>query len=90
MAIQPKLDEYPPAPVKMGYSFFKKLRDRVETIAPIPSTESGGPPEDGVQELIKVEYVNNEGCRISFRGKIETLNVCSNGMPTELKVIVPE
>lgn len=79
MPIEPKLDAYPKPPVKMGHSFFKSIRDRIETIAPV---------ETGPTDLIKVKYENDKGCVITARLKEATINVCSNGLPDELKIIV--
>lgn len=88
MAIEPKLNPFPDSPVKMGYSFFKSIRDRIETIAPIPTAGPGaiakGP--NSTEELIKVEYISDKGCKISFNANAITLTVCSNGVPTELVV----
>lgn len=89
MPIEPKLREFPEAPVKMGHEFFRSIRDRIETIAPIP-TESGGKGQSANTSLIKVEYVNDEGCKITFNGSAVTLTVCSNGVPTELVVLSPK
>lgn len=79
MPIEPKLSEYPNAPVKMGHSFFKSVRNRIETIAPV---------ETGPGDFIKVKYENDRGCVISARMKEINLTVCSNGAPFDIKVIV--
>ena len=80
MPIEKKLDFYPKPPVKMGYKFFKSIRDRIETIAPVETS-----PDD----LIKVKYENDKGCVISARMKEINLTVCSNGAPFDIKVIAP-
>lgn len=89
MPIEPKLAEFPDPPTKMGHSFFKSLRDRIETIAPIQTTQSGGKGVGLIKkEIIKVEYINDEGCKISFNGEIEELTVCSSGIPGKIKILV--
>lgn len=78
MAIEPKLPEYPEAPVKMGHEFFRKVRDRIETIAPL---------ETSAVDIVKVKYENDKGCVISLRVAEVVLTVCSNGAPAEIKVL---
>lgn len=79
MPIEPKLEEYPKTPpVKMGFGFFRSLRDRIETIAPVETDENS---------LIKVKYENDKGCIISARMKELTITVCSNGVPEDIKII---
>jgi len=78
MAGQGKLPLYPAAPVKMGHGFFRQIRDRIETIAPI---------ETGPESLLKVKYKESDGCEISLNVKEVTLTVCINGVPGELKVL---
>lgn len=81
MPIEPKLKVYPKTPpVKMGFGFFRSLRDRIETIAPVETDENS---------LIKVKYENDRGCIISARMKEINLTVCSNGAPFDIKVIAP-
>jgi len=81
MAIEPTLPKYPEAPVKMGHKFFRQIRDRIETIAPV---------ETSATDLIKVKYENDEGCIISLRAKEITMTVCSNGAPFDIKVLQSE
>lgn len=80
MPIEPKLKAYPKPPVKMGHEFFRSVRDRIETIAPA---------ETSPLDLIKVKYENDRGCIISARMKELTITVCSNGVPEDIKIIVP-
>lgn len=81
MAIQPKLPEYPESPVKMGHEFFRKVRDRIETIAPV---------ETSATDIVKVKYENDRGCIISLRVKEVELDVCKNGEPTKIKILQSE
>lgn len=78
MAIEPKLPEYPNAPVKMGHEFFRKVRDRIETVAPV---------ETSATDIVKVKYENDKGCVISLRVSEVSLTVCSNGVPSTIKVL---
>lgn len=77
MAGEPKLPKYPAAPVKMGHEFFRQVRDRIETIAPIESKEG---------DAIKVKYEDGDGCKISLNAEIITITVCSNGAPFDIKI----
>ena len=90
MAVEPKLKPFPASPVKMGHEFFRSLRDRIETIAPIPTVGSGG---KGVgaepKPIIRVEYISNEGCKITFDASVASVTVCSAGQPAVLKVFTP-
>lgn len=78
MAIEPRLPDYPSSPVKMGHEFFKKVRDRIETIAPV---------ETSATDIVKVKYENDRGCIISLRVKEIELDVCINGQPGIIKVL---
>lgn len=80
MPIEPKLKTVPQAPMKMGREFFRQIRDRIETIAPIQTTSA---------DLITVKYLEDQGCKISFTPNVVTLTVCSNGTPAELVVYSP-
>jgi hypothetical protein len=69
-----ELDEIPSGKIKMGRSFFEKMRNRIETIRP----EAG--------DYMKVEEQEGYGLKISGNFTVVTLNVCSNGVPAELGV----
>lgn len=70
-----ELDEVPSGKIKMGKSFFEKIRNRVETIR----------PEEG--DYIKITKNTGYGLKISGKFNVVTLNVCSNGTPYELAVL---
>ena len=69
-----ELGEIPSGKIKMGKSFFEKMRNRIETIRP----EAG--------DYIKVEKESGYGLKISGNFNVVTLNVCRNGVPEELVV----
>jgi len=78
MAGEPKLPIYPSAPVKMGHEFFRQIRDRIETIAPIESKEG---------DVLKVKYEDGDGCRITLDAEEVQITVCSNGAPFDIKLL---
>lgn len=78
MAGEPKLPEYPSAPVKMGHEFFRQIRDRIETVAPIESSETS---------VIRVKYKDGDGCEITIRAEPITITVCSNGAPFDIEIL---
>lgn len=78
MAGEPKLPKYPSAPVKMGHSFFRQIRDRIETIAPI---------ETPADSPLKVKYNEADGCEISLDVEFVTITVCVNGVPGEIEIL---
>jgi len=78
MAGQEKLPPYPAAPVKMGHGFFRQIRDRIETIAPI---------ETGPESFLKVKYKESDGCEISLDAEPVTITVCSNGAPFDIRIL---
>jgi hypothetical protein len=69
-----ELSEVPSGKIKMGKTFFQNIRDRIETIRP----EAG--------DSIKVEPNDGYGFKISCDFNVVTLNVCSNGVPSEIVV----
>lgn len=70
-----ELDEIPTGKIKMGKSFFEKMRNRIETIRPVEG------------EFIKVTDEKGYGLKIAGKFTVVTLNVCSNGTPAELAVL---
>lgn len=70
-----ELDEVPSGKIKMGKRFFENIRNRVETIRPVAGT------------YIKIEKETGYGLKISGNFNVVTLNVCSNGTPSQLAVL---
>ena len=70
-----ELDELPAGKIKMGRKFFENMRNRIETIKPTAGT------------YIKIEKETGYGLKISGDFNVVTLNVCSNGVPSQLVVL---
>lgn len=96
MPIEPRLPPLPSGKLKIHAEHFRRVRDRIETIKPVPKQNGGilsKETEDGrilsidpnwVQENVPAAAGGLGGCP---NIRILTLDVCKNGQPDQVFVL---
>lgn len=90
MPIEPRLPPLPSGKLKIHAEHFRRVRDRIETIKPVPKQNGGilsKETEDGRILSIDPKWIE-ENVTLSggISGTLTALNVCSNGQPDVIYV----